>query len=103
VDGVPSVNWRRAILIEPDDEGAGFSIKTWNYATEGSVNMDISQIIVSGSTDKRAFANLVYQLADIVGFSEDAWGKENLRVSWDKPGHEVGEDGDDDEEETEEN
>ncbi len=78
--------------IEVHCAGNGFIIKENIYDhtdDDGKDIFDEKVSIINMDSDKEDLTKVFELIADWFGYSYDKYGKENLKISWDKKGHRV--------------
>jgi len=64
-------------------------ILSWDEEVKEGVFETQKEVIEDRDTDKETMSALFEWIAEHFGIGYDKWGKENLRISWDKEGHKV--------------
>lgn len=66
------------------------------YIVKAIYNSRDSQVFVIANPyssveneEKEGIAKLLYKINELVGFEEDRFSKENLNITWDRPGRKV--------------
>ena len=74
----------KCIVIEEADQG--YVVRTYcNEDEDGNISTGID--VIGEECEKKNFEQLVYMLANILGFSYDKFSEENVKITWDRKGH----------------
>ena len=74
------------IEIEKIDNGY---ILLWKEELEDGTFRIEKEVIEESDTEKKTISRLLYRIAEFFGDSYDKYGKENLRISWNKKGRKI--------------
>lgn len=75
--------------IEIEQINNGY-ILSWQVEAEKNVFRTEKEVIEDNDDDeKKVMTILLHKISNYFGLSYDKWGKENLRISWDKKGRKV--------------
>ena len=74
------------IEIEKSDKGYILSRK--EEIEDGTFRTE-KEVIEENDTEKKTMSRLLYRIAEFFGDNYDKYGKENLKISWNKKGSKV--------------
>lgn len=82
-----------SIIIKKVENGYILQTFTWEDTQENNkvYREEVEVIEEEGdiNSDKKALGRVLDKIAEWAGFHYDKYGKENLRISWDKKGHKL--------------
>jgi hypothetical protein len=85
----------QTIIIKQIDNGFVIESKypemdTQVYAvTENDITTEENDLYKTTDEEKVCIAKLLKKINELIGIDYDKWDKENLNITWDKPGHKI--------------
>ena len=83
-------------LIVIEKISNGFVVRTWSWEDDNETtgekihNQEAVGITDESDDEKKVLSDLLYTIAEFTGYHYDKYGKENLKISFDKKGHKLG-------------